>query len=58
MFSHDQAHILKRKSFATLTQMLVPFFDANISLGENGNEKSLYSPCIQHKNQDGLAYGC
>ena len=50
--------ILKRKSFATLTKMLVPFFGPKQSLSENAINKALYLPCIQHKNQNGVAYGC
>ena len=50
--------ILKRKSFATLTKMLVPFFGPKQSLSDNAIDKSLYLPCIQHKNQNGVAYGC
>ena len=50
-------YILKRKSFATLTKMLVPFFGPKQSLSDNAVDKSLYLPCIQHKNQNGLAYG-
>ena len=53
-------YILKRKSFATLTKMLVtvPFFGPKQSLSDNPIEKSLYLPCIQHKNQKDVAYGC
>ena len=51
-------YILKRKSFATLTNMLVPFFGPKQSLSDNATDKFLYLPCIQHKNQNGLAYGC
>ena len=51
-------YILKRKSFATLTKMLVPFFGPKQLLSDNANVKSLYLPCIQHKNQNGVAYGC
>ena len=50
--------ILKRKSFATLTKMLVPFFGPKQSLSDNAIDTSLYLPCIQHKNQNGVAYGC
>ena len=52
------ANILKRKSFATLTEMLVPFFGPEQSLSDNAIDKSLYLPFIQHKNQNGVAYGC
>ena len=38
--------------------MLVPFFGSKQSLSDNGIDKSLYLPCIQHKNQNGVAYGC
>ena len=51
-------YILKRKSFATLTKMLVLFFGQKHSLSDNAVDKSLYLPCIQHKNQNGVAYGC
>ena len=50
--------ILKRKSFATLTKMLVPFFGPKQSLSDNAIDKFLYLPCIQHKNQNDVAYGC
>ena len=50
-------NILKRKSFATLTNMLVPFFGPKQSLNENAFEKSLYLSCIQHENQNDVAYG-
>ena len=55
---YDHYTILKRKSFATLTKMLVPFFGPQQSLSDNAGDKSLYLPCIQHKNQNGVAYGC
>ena len=51
-------NILKRKSFATLTKMLVPFFGPKESLSDNVIDKSLYLPCMQHKNQNVVAYGC
>ena len=51
-------YILKRKSFATLTKMLVPFFGPKQSLSDNSIDKCLYFPCIKHKNQNGVAYGC
>ena len=51
-------YILKRKSFATLTKVLVPFFVPKQSLSDNAIDKSLYLPCIQHKNKNGVAYGC
>ena len=51
-------YILKSKSFATLTKMLVHFFGPKQSLSNNAIDKSLYLPCIQHKNQNGVAYGC
>ena len=51
-------YILKRKSFATLTKMLIPFFGPKQSLNGNAVGQSLYVPCIQHKNQKGVAYGC
>ena len=53
-------YILKRKSFATLTKMLVPFFGPKQSFSDNAIGKSLYMylPWIQHKNQNGVAYGC
>ena len=50
--------ILKHKSFATLTNLLVPLFGPKQSLSDNAIDKSLYLPCIQHKNQNGVAYGC
>ena len=50
--------ILKRKSIATLTKMLVLFFGPKQSLSDNAIEKSLYLPWLQHKNQNGVAYGC
>ena len=50
-------YILKRKSFATLTKMLVPIFGPKQSLSDNAIDKYLYLPCIQHKNQNGVAYG-
>ena len=50
--------ILKRKSFATLTKMLVPFFGPEQSLSDNAIDKSLHLPCIQHKNQNDVTYGC
>ena len=37
--------------------MLVPFFGSKQSLSDNAIDKSLYLPCIQHKNQNGVAYG-
>ena len=49
-------YILKRKSF--VTKMLLPFFGPKQSLSDNAFGKSLYFPCIQHKNQNGVAYGC
>ena len=49
-------YILKRKSFATLTKMVVPFFGPKQSL--SAIDKSLYLPCIKHKNHNGVAYGC
>ena len=51
-------YILKHKSFATLTKMLDPFFGPKQSLSDNAIDKSLYFSCIQHKNQNGVAYGC
>ena len=51
-------YILKRKSFATLTKTLFPFFGPKTSLSDNAIDKSLYLPCIQHTNQNGVAYGC
>ena len=56
--SRNLCNILKRKSFATLPKMLVPFFGPKQSLSDNAIDKSLYLPCIQHKNQNGAAYGC
>ena len=57
--SQDFSHYsLKRKSFTTLTKILVPFFGPKQSLSDNAIDKSLYLPCIQHKNQNGVAYGC
>ena len=53
-----RTNILKRKSFATLTKMLVPFYGPKQSLIDNAIDKSLYLPCIQHKNQNSVAYGC
>ena len=53
-----QLYILKRKSFATLIRMQVPFVGPKQSLSDNAIDKSLYLPCIQHKNQNGVAYGC
>ena len=50
------AYILIRKSFATLTNLLVPFFGPKQSLSDKAIDKSLYLPCIQHKNQNGVAY--
>ena len=38
--------------------MLVPFFGPKQSLSDNAVDKSLYLPGIQHKNQNGVAYGC
>ena len=29
-----------------------------MSLGDNVIDNSRYLPCIQHENQNGLAYGC
>ena len=55
---HVAAYILKRKSFATLNKMLFLFFGPKQSLSDNAIDKSLYLPCIQHKNQNGVAYGC
>ena len=57
VFKCIYTYILKRKSFATLTKMLVPFFGPKESLSDNAIYKSLYLPCIQHKNQNGVAYG-
>ena len=57
-FNIATTHILKRKSFATLTKMLVPFFGPKQSLSDNAIGKSPYLPCIQRKNQNGVAYGC
>ena len=47
--SYSQNIILKRKSFATLTKMLVPFFGPKQSNSDNAIDKSLYLPCLQHK---------
>ena len=58
MQSEIFCNILKRKSFATRTKMLVPFFGPKQSLSDNAIDNSLYLPCIQHKNQNGVAYGC
>ena len=33
-------------------------FDPKISLDDNAIDKSRYLPCIQHKNQNDMAYGC
>ena len=52
------SYIPKRKSFATLTKMLVPFFGPKHLFSDNEIDKSFYLPCIQHKNQNGVAYGC
>ena len=57
-FKYNIENILKRKSFATLTEMLVLFFRPKQSLSDNAVDKSLYLPCIQHKTQNGVAYGC
>ena len=38
--------------------MLVLFFGPKQSLSDNAIDKSLYLPCIQHKTQNGVAYGC
>ena len=38
--------------------MLVLFFGPKQSLNDNAVDKSLYLPGIQHKNQNGVAYGC
>ena len=38
--------------------MLVPFFGPKQSLSDNATDKFLYLPCIQHKNQNGVTYGC
>ena len=38
--------------------MLVPFFGPKQSLSDNAIDKSLYLPCMQHKTQNGVAYGC
>ena len=38
--------------------MRVPFFGPKQSLSDNAIDKSLYLPCIHHKNQNGVAYGC
>ena len=51
-------YILKRKRFATLTKMLVPFVGPKQSLSDNAFDKSLYLPCIQHIHQSAVAYGC
>ena len=50
--------ILKRKSFATLTKMLAPFFGPKQSISDNAIDKYLHLPCIQHKNQNDVPYGC
>ena len=50
-------YILKSKSSATLTKMLVPFFGPKQLLSDNAIDKSLYLPCMQHKYQNGAAYG-
>ena len=50
-------NILKRKSFETLTKMLVASFGPKQSLSGNAIDKSLYLPCTQHKNQNVVAYG-
>ena len=42
----------------TKKNMLVPFFGPKQSLSYNAIDKFLYLPCIQHKNQNGVAYGC
>ena len=57
ILSLSRVYILKRKRFATLTKMLVPFFGPKQSLSDNAFDKSLYLPCIQHTNQNGVAYG-
>ena len=38
--------------------MLVLFFGPKQSLSGNAIDKSLYLHCIQHKNKNGVAYGC
>ena len=58
IFSVFKRIILKRKSFTTLTKIVVPDFGPKQSLSDNKIDKSLYLPCIQHKNQNGVAYGC
>ena len=38
--------------------LLVLFFGPKQSLSDNAIDKSLNLPCIQHTNQNGVAYGC
>ena len=49
--------LLKRKSFATRTKMIVLFFGPKQLPRYNAIDKSLL-PCLQHTNQNGVAYGC
>ena len=51
LYAGVKSYILKRKSFATLV-------GPKQSLSDNAVDKFLYLPCIQHKNQNGVAYGC
>ena len=52
-------YILKRKSFATLTKMLVPFFGSKQSLSDNAFDKSFI--CLAYNTKirmTSVAFGC
>ena len=52
------ANILKRKSFATLTKMLFPFFEPNFLLHDIVINKANDMPSKQHENQTNETYDC
>ena len=47
-------YILKRKSFVTLTNMLVPFFGPKQSLSDNAVDKFLY--CLAYNTKIRLVW--
>ena len=52
-----QINILKRKSNATLSKIVVPSFLMKNSASDNEIAKYRYLPCIQHQNQTAVTYG-
>ena len=53
----DIKYILKSKTNATLSRMVVPSFSSKNSDSDNEIAKYLYLPCIQHQNQTAVTYG-